>query len=189
MLRRSHRIWRDNMRSKTPRPPMTRDCSKVLFIEHWREQGIECPCGQLLDYNHVPCKVPWNNLVGAEVVRCMYNESISYKIKQSCVSCMEAMYTHYRLAKDFKCLLCNVQRSSESKEIDCFCYCDQCNLGNYKCKCCRQCKQSIIYCLENNRCRSLSDVQKEMGGLCEIGKPLTHQSPELPVVSRNRDDD
>ena len=91
MLRRSHRIWKDNMWSKTPKALVTRDVTKVLFIEHWREQGIECPCGQLLDYNHVPCKMPWNGLAGAEVVRCLYNESISYKVKQSCVSCMEAI--------------------------------------------------------------------------------------------------
>ena len=188
MLRRSHRIWKDNMWSKTPKPLVTRDVTKVLFIDHWREQGIECPCGQLLDYNHVPCNMPWDGLAGAEVVRCLYNESLSYKVKQPCVSCMEAMYCHYRLTKDFKCLLCNAQRSSESKEIDCFCYCDQCRLGNYKCKCCRKCKANIMYCLENNRCRSLSEVQKGMGGLCEIGKPLASQPPELPVVGRNNND-
>ena len=100
------------MWSKTPKPLVTRDVTKVLFIDHWREQGIECPCGQLLDYNHV----------------------------------------------------------------------------NYKCKCCRKCKANIMYCLENNRCRSLSEVQKGMGGLCEIGKPLASQPPELRVVGRNNND-
>ena len=167
--------------------PIARDATKILFIEHWRQQGIECPCGQLLDYNHVSCKIPWNGLGGAEVVSCLYNESLSYKIRQPCVSCMEEMYSHYRLTKEFKCLLCDAQRSRKCKKVNCSCYCDQCCLGNYKCKCCRQCKREIRYCLENNRCRSLIEVQTGMGGLCEIGKPLATQSTE--VVGRNNNDD
>ena len=217
MLRRSYRIWKNNMAPKNipdhyevdnipvpdhyeviskkkswlyniPVPvPVARDVTKILFIEHWREQGIECPCGQLLDYNHVSCKIPWNGLGGVEVVSCLYNESLSYKIRQPCVSCMEEMYSHYRLTKDFKCLLCDAQRSRECKKVNCSCYCDQCRLGNYKCKCCRQCKREIRYCLENNRCLSLIEVQTGMGGLCEIGKPLATQSTE--VVGRNNNDD
>ena len=144
MLRRSHRIWEDNMWSQNPRPLATRESTKVLFIDHWREQGTECPCGQLLDYTHVPCNVRWDGMTGIEVVRCLYNESISYKVKQPCVSCMETMYSDYRLTKDFKCLLCDAQRSSEDQKVDCSCYCDQCQLGNYKCKCCRTCKVTII---------------------------------------------
>ena len=101
---------------------------------------------------------------------------VCYKIRQQCRSCMETMYTHYCLTKDYKCLLCGIQRTPDAQDVDCFCYCDQCGLGDYKCKCCRTCKKDIVYCLMHNRCRSLEEVQEAMCGLREAGKPLATQS-------------
>ena len=140
------------------------DDKRVPLIDHWREQRVECPCGQLLNLYHVHCNVSWDRKRGVELLRCLYNESLSYKVKPSCRSGMETIYheTGHRLTKDFKCLLCDQQRTREDKNIDCPCFCSQCKLGDYRCKCCKVCRKYIVHCLMFNRCHTLKEVQESM---------------------------
>ena len=84
---------------------------RLVLIEHWREQGVTCPCGQLLDSNHVTCNASFNGKVGVDIRMCSYNENLSYKTKQDCVACMESMYGSHgkRLSHTANCLLCDKQ--------------------------------------------------------------------------------
>ena len=128
---------------------------RVQLIYHCREQGTTCLCGQLLGSEHVPCNAVFGKK-GIDVQRCTYNESLSYKVKQNCTSCMEEMYDDdCRLTKDYKCLLCDKQRKSTEAKIDCECYCIECFRGNYTCTCCRICNKEIKYCLLHNHCCTL----------------------------------
>ena len=137
----------------------------MVLIDHWRDQGITCLCGQLLNSDHVDCNASFGRKVGIEIRQCSYDEQLSYKIKQDCVSCMETKYCMCgkRLSHTNNCLLCNRPREYIKKKIDCRCFCRNCLLGNHKCTCCKTCNEEITYCLMHNHCRTLQEVQESMG--------------------------